>query len=212
MAEVPGKTLPPGGWAALFACSCLPLRPGSHSLWPGPLTVSQLGDTQSDRNAVQSCSCLLTERRKWAMAGAKGWAGVPTVERELLKRTDGYTGPAPQWAVFCLHGALLGRTYWAPLSRMGRAGEGLEGNFCHYSKLKRGFIQHPCVFVKTLGRQLPPPPSSPGGDCPVRTGRMKAVRGGSWLEYLSIHRSSCRMGPVSNVVCPEGSGSRRTQP
>lgn len=32
---------------------------------------------------------------------------------------------------------------------------------------------------------------------------MKAVRGGSWLEYLSIHCSSCWMGPASNVVCPE---------
>lgn len=45
---------------------------------------------------------------------------------------------------------------------------------------------------------------------PVPTGRMNSVRGGSWLEYLSIHCSSSRMGPASNAVCPEESGSRRT--
>lgn len=58
---------------------------------------------------------------------------------------DTHTGPAPPWAMFCLHGALLGRTHWATASRVGRAGDGpvtvwrgLGDHICHCSKLKRG--------------------------------------------------------------------------
>lgn len=49
--------------------------------------------------------------------------------------------------------------------------------------------------------QYPWPIATPGFRQLVPTGRIKAVSGGSWLEYLSIHCSSSRMGPTSNVVC-----------
>lgn len=51
----------------------------------------------------------------------------------------------------------------------------------------------------------PPPQVEP----PIPTGRMKAVSGGSWLEYLSIHCSSSRIGPSWKAVCSEESGAER---
>lgn len=44
---------------------------------------------------------------------------------------------------------------------------------------------------------------------PIPTGRMKALSGGSWLEYLSIHRSSSRTGPSWKAVCSKESRAER---
>lgn len=57
--------------------------------------------------------------------------------------------------------------------------------------------QHPPRHAR-----LSPPPKIP-------TGRMKAVSGGSWLEYLSIHRSSSRIGPSWKAVCSKESRAER---
>lgn len=96
-------------------------------------------------------------------------------------------GPCPQHAVFCMQQAPPGHTPGYPFreDRAGRAGD-VEGS----------------SVTKILERGTWPA-ATPTGGCPVPTGRMKAVRGGSWPEYLSIHCSSSRMRPDSNVVRPE---------
>lgn len=82
---------------------------------------------------------------------------MPTAEREHLRRMD--TG-----AMFCLYGALLGRTHWATTSRVGRAGDrlvrvwrGLRGPRLSLLKIKERDVFNTCVFVKTLDLQPCPP-------------------------------------------------------
>lgn len=53
------------------------------------------------------------------------------------------------------------------------------------------------------------PPCHPRLSPPIPTGRMKAVSGGSWLEYLSIHCSSSRIGPSWKAVCSKESRADR---
>lgn len=55
-------------------------------------------------------------------------------------------------------------------------------------------------------------PGHPRLSPPVLTGRMKAVSGGSWLEYLSIHCSSSVMVPSSKAVCSEEPSDRKATP
>lgn len=136
----------------------------------GPLTVSLLGGTRPDRSAARSCSCLPTERRERALAGAEvGGVGVPTADREppgQMDRQIHRTRPRPQSAVFCFRGPAEGRVHWEAPSKVGRAGEGLgrvqrglgrpAASFCHRQKLKRGLTPHLCVSVNTLGLRPPP--------------------------------------------------------
>lgn len=91
----------------------------SRSLTPGPLTVAQLGDTQPGRDAVHSCSCLPTERRKGALGWSRGVRGCIHCRQEAPQRHR--RGP-------------IGCTYWAPPPRVGRqswggTGEGLDGDW-----------------------------------------------------------------------------------
>lgn len=123
------------------------------------LTVSQLGDTQPDRNAVQSCSCLPTERRERALI--EQWVGGCTHCREGVPRTDGHThGPSPSVGnVLPPQGPAgahpLGNRLQSGQS-WGRTGDGLEGTWePHLSlfKIKERDVFNTCVFVKIPGLQ-----------------------------------------------------------
>lgn len=153
--------------------------PASGPLCPGPHRLSARRHT-----ARQKCSAALLLPPDWKEKAGVGWreewAG------ETASSLHGGWALPPARSVLHAEGP-TGAHPWAPLQR----GQGWEGRDVEGSSV-----------TKILERGTWPA-ATPGGGCPVPTGRMKAVRGGSWPEYLSIHCSSSRMRPDSNVVRPE---------
>lgn len=98
--------------------------------------------------------------------------------------------------------------HWVSASKAGREraartqrGWGLAHSSSLVKAVSQGLIASPCVSVHVLRH-------SHRAEAVIPTGRMKAVSGGSCLEYLSIHCSSSRMDPASKAVRSEESQSR----